>query len=177
MKLFRNEKGFSLLELLVAIGIVGLVGGGMTMTTATIVKITPQSNDHIIVLSQAQNAGYWITRDMFTAQAIDINPAMGEFMNLSLTVVGDDEGNTISYRLDDMPDMPGDIKRLMRISNSVNSMLVAEYIYYDPIGNPDVSTRILGYQDNKLSVRISTKSGEVTTINKFEATQRVAVTQ
>jgi hypothetical protein len=98
-------------------------------------------------------------------------------MNLSLTVVGDDEGNTISYRLDDMPDMPGDIKRLMRISNSVNSMLVAEYIYYDPIGNPDVSTRILGYQDNKLSVRISTKSGEVTTINKFEATQRVAVTQ
>ena len=172
MKLLRSEKGFSLLELLIVLGIISVIGSGMAVTTATIVKITPQSNDHVIALRQTQNAGYWITRDVQTAQTIDINPAGGEFLKLTLTVVGS-EDSIVTYHLEDMA---GGMKKLLRISQGL-PMLVAEYIYYDPAVSPDTSTKILDYQDYKLSFRMTAKSGDATVIKKYEAFQRVPVTQ
>lgn len=170
MKLLRSEKGFSLLEMLIVLGIMGAIGGAMAMTTATIVKITPQSNDQVIALRQVQNGGYWITRDVQTAQTVDINPATGEFLKLMLTVVGSDD-STVTYQLEDMA---GGMKKLVRTSQGV-PMLVAEYIYYDPVGNPDTSTNILDYQNNKLSLRITAKSGDTSVIRKYQATQRVPI--
>ncbi len=181
MKVLRNEKGFTLLELLIAMAIVGVIGSAMTMTTATIVKITPQSNDHIIVLNQAQNAGYWITRDVQTAQTVDPNPAAG-FLELTSSVFsgGAYVDATILYRLDAMPNMPGTIKRLMRVSNDV-TMMVAEYIYYDPVGNPDATTKILPpdpLHPDKVSFRITAKSGGVISEPmNYEATQRLPLIQ
>lgn len=172
MKLLRNEKGFSLLELLIVLGIMSVIGTGMAVTTATIVKITPQSNDHVIVLRQAQNAGYWITRDVQTAQSVDINPAGGEFLKLTLTVVGSAD-SLVTYQLEDMA---GGMKKLVRTSQGV-PMLVAEYIYYDPDVNPDTSTKILDYQNYKLSFRMTARSGDATVIKKYEASQRVPIMQ
>jgi len=174
MNLFRNEKGFSLLELLLVLGIMGAIGGAMTMTTATIVKITPESNEHIIALRQAQNAGYWITRDAQTAQTVTTDPGTG-FLELTSTVFsgGAYVDVTILYQLDTMPDMPATIKRLMRTSNGV-PMMVAEYIYYDPVGNPDATKVEYDSASKKLSFWVTAKAGNVALAQKkYEATQRV----
>ncbi len=172
MKLLKSERGFSLLELLIALGIISIIGGAMAMTTATIVRLTPQSNDQVIALRQAQNAGYWITRDVQAAQTVDINPATGEFLKLTFTVVGSDN-SIITYRLEDMA---GGKKKLVRISQGM-PMLVAEYIYYDPAANPDTSTRILEYENYKISFQITATTGDATVIKKYQASQRVPMAQ
>ncbi len=169
IRLLGNNKGFTLLELLIALGIMSAIGGGMVMSTMTIVKITPQSNDHIIALHQTHNAGYWITRDVQTAQAVNISPPYGEFVILTSVVTGSDD-SIITYELEDMA---GGLKKLMRVKDG-ESIMVAENVYYDPDADPDNSTKILNYQNNQLSFRICTKSGDVTVTNKYEATQRVA---
>ena len=170
MKLLRNERGFGLLEMLIVLGIMGLIGGAMAVTTATIVKITPRSNEQVVILRQAQNAGYWISRDVQMAQTVDINPATGEFLKLTFTVIESDD-ITVTYQLEDMD---GGMNKLVRTSQST-PMLVAEYIYYDPVGDPDNSTKILSYEGYTLSFQInaSSSSGDDTVVEKYEATQRV----
>jgi prepilin-type N-terminal cleavage/methylation domain-containing protein len=173
-KWLRSDKGFSLIEMLIVLGIMSTVGGAMVMTTTTITRIAPQNTNEVIALYQAQNAGYWITRDVQTAQTVDTAPITGELLKLTLTVVGSDDA-IITYQLQNTPD---GLKKLVRTCDSV-SMLVAEYIYYDPIGNPDTSTKILppdALYPDKVTFRITTKSNEATVIRKYEATQRVPTT-
>ena len=173
-KWLRSDKGFSLIEILIVLGIMSTVGGAMVITTATITRITPQSTNQIVALYQAQNAGYWITRDVQTAQTIDTAPITGELLKLTLTVVGSDD-TIITYQLQNTPD---GLKKLVRTCDGV-PMLVAEYVYYDPIGNPDTSTKVLppdALYPDKVTFRITTKSNEATVIRKYEPTQRVPTT-
>lgn len=162
------------MEMLIVLGIMGAIGGVMALTTATIVRITPQSNDQMIALRQVQNAGYWISRDVQMAQTIDSAPATGEFLKLTLKVVGDAD-ITVIYKLAGM----SSLKQLMRTSERegviISTMLVAEDIYYDPDGDPGNSTKIINedLQTPPLSIRITAKSGDAMVIKKYEATQRV----
>jgi prepilin-type N-terminal cleavage/methylation domain-containing protein len=177
MRLLRSEKGFTLIEMLIVLGIMGAIGGAMTVTTATIAKITPQNNDQVVILRQVQNAGYWITRDVQMAQAVNSNPASGI---LELTtkeyIAGSYVDSIVTYHLEDMD---GGLKKLMRTSED-STILVAEDIYYNPDGDLENSTKILDYdsQTHALSFRISAKSGDVLMFKReYTAIQRVPVTQ
>jgi prepilin-type N-terminal cleavage/methylation domain-containing protein len=170
-KWLRSERGFSLLELLIALGIMSVVGGSIAITTASITRVTPEITNETVALYQAQNAGYWITRDVQTAQIVDPSPISGELLILTL-IVEDAEDIVITYQLQNVPDGS---KKLVRTSNGV-SMLVAEHIYYDPVGHPDTSTKVLppdALYPDKVAFRITTKCNNVTVIKKYEATQRV----
>jgi prepilin-type N-terminal cleavage/methylation domain-containing protein len=171
-KWLRGELGFTLLELMIALGIMSIIGVTIAMTTATITKVTPKITSETVALYQAQNAGYWITRDVQTAQIVDPAPITGEFLILTLKVEGSDDVS-ITYQLQNAADGS---KKLMRIRDGI-SMLVAEHIYYDPVGDPDSSTIVLApdplYPD-KVAFRITTKCSDTTVIKKYEATQRVA---
>ena len=118
---------------------------------------------------EINTAGYWITRDVQTAQAVVIAPPYGEFLQLSSTVTGSDD-SVILYQFEDMA---GGLKKLMRAKDGV-SIMIAENVYFNPDTDPDHSTKILNYQNNQLSFRICTKAGNVVVTNKYEATQRVA---
>jgi prepilin-type N-terminal cleavage/methylation domain-containing protein len=177
MRLMRSEKGFSLLEMLVVLGIMAAIGSAMTVTTATIAKITPQSNEEVVILRQVQNAGYWITRDVQMAQAVDNNPASGI---LELTtkeyIDGSYVDSIVTYQLEDMD---GGLKKLMRASEE-STILIAENIYYNPDGDSENSTKILSYDSeaHTLSFRVSAKSGDVLMFKReYTAIQRVPVTQ
>ncbi len=85
MKLKRNQKGFTLIEVLVVVGILGAIMGVMAMTVVTIMIISPKSNDWVIALRQVQNAGYWISRDAQRAQNIDDDVTAPNFLILTWT--------------------------------------------------------------------------------------------
>jgi hypothetical protein len=146
----------------------------MAMTTATIVKITPLSNNQMIALRQVQNAGYWITRDVQTAQNVD-SPAPDEFLKLTSGeyVDGAYIPVMVTYKLEGI-DIIKKLTRTMEREGISTKILVAEYILYDPISNPGVTKVEYDPDTKKLSLWITAKSGDVTLgPKKYEATQRM----
>ena len=138
---------------------------------ASITRITPKITDETVALREAQNAGYWITRDVQTAQIVDPAPVTGELLVLTLKVEGSDD-IIITYQLQTAPD---GLKKLSRTRDGV-SMLIAEHIYYDPVGDPDTSTIVFPSDElypDKVEFRITAKCNDSIVIKKYEATQRV----
>jgi prepilin-type N-terminal cleavage/methylation domain-containing protein len=59
----RNQQGYSFIELAVSIAIIALVSTAAALAIFQIFKGTERNNQHLTVVRQVQNAGYWIGRD------------------------------------------------------------------------------------------------------------------
>ena len=138
MKLKTTERGFTLIELVVGLSIAAFVVGAASMTTITMMRLTPQNNDWAVALRQVQNAGYWISRDIQMSQG-DIVVGTGNPTLLTITQpVTPDITRTIVYQFEDMS---GGLKRLMR-NEQGQAGLIAEYIYFD-LDDPDSEIAML----------------------------------
>lgn len=107
-----EDRGLTLIELLVAMAIGTAIVGVMSMSIASIMKITPLNNDRVITLTQVQNAGYWISRDVLGASSVTLPPPEGIFIQLYQKESSDDEdprkveyvfvdGTTLRREIDD----------------------------------------------------------------------------
>ncbi len=65
-----GEKGFTYIELIVALAIIALIGSATATTTIQVLRLTVRNNEHMTAVRQVQNAGYWISRDAQMAQSI-----------------------------------------------------------------------------------------------------------
>ena len=178
MKLKGDQKGFTLVEMITVVAILGAIMGVMAMTIGIIPKVSGESNDQAIALRQVQNAGYWISRDAQRAQNIHTDVTAPDFLILTWTewdYSGEASStfHAVTYTLEDMP---GGVKKLMRRhqdhEGADEQILIAEYIYYDPGGDPDNSTKVIDYQTPTLTVRITATSGEVRVSREYEASRR-----
>ncbi len=86
----KNQRGFTLIELVIAIAITGLVTGGITMTIFQVFSGNTRTSNHMIAVRQVQNAGYWISHDGQMAQVISTedNPNTPETEVLTLNWAG-----------------------------------------------------------------------------------------
>jgi prepilin-type N-terminal cleavage/methylation domain-containing protein len=166
MKLKTTEKGFTLVELLVALSIAAFVTAAASMTIITMMRLTPKTNNWAIALRQVQDAGYWISRDVMMSDTV--TPGTGDTF-LTLTVPQPSTVSqpspppkTIVYQFQDMS---GGLKRLMRTDNT--TIMVAEYI-----STPDTTAT---YDDVTLilTLKVTATSGDTTVTRQYEATQRV----
>ena len=109
MKLTRtNQKGFTLIEIVIALGIFGLVIAAATGTIAQVFQ-SARSSDHMNALRQVQSAGYWVSKDGIQAQTIT---TQGYLLYVARTDYDDSELHEIVYSLQDMPS--GGLKQLQR---------------------------------------------------------------
>lgn len=69
--IIKRKGGFSLVELLVALAIMAVLGGGIATTIHQIFVINNQSNDSMLVIRQVQTLGQWLNRDIQMAQITD----------------------------------------------------------------------------------------------------------
>lgn len=159
MKMLSTEKGFTLVEVLVALSIVAFVSAGISQTIVTLMRLSPQSTNWAVALRQVQDAGYWISRDVMMSDTV--TPGTGDtFLTLTQPQISAPE-KTILYQFDPMS---GGLKRLMR-DDAGQETLIAEYISnatatYDP--------------DNcTLTFTIEATSDDVIVTRQYEATQRV----
>lgn len=67
-----NEKGFTLIEVLVATAITAMLGAGVAMTAGQIINSSQRNNDSAITVRHTQNIGYWVRQDALMAQSINI---------------------------------------------------------------------------------------------------------
>lgn len=171
----QGEKGFSLVELIIAVSIIALISGAAAIATFQVCKGTGHSNSYITAVHQAQNAGYWISRDAQMAQSMTTdNLTPPDFLVFSWTVW--DENNdpiyhTATYFFKDMSDEVGKLKRRHWSSDGVNEeTLVATHIYYatdDPANTSNIS-----YQDSILTVQLTTLSEKIMETREYRIHHR-----
>jgi len=171
----HGERGFTLIELLVAITIMVLVSGAAGAAIFQIFGGTKRNSDHLTVVRQVQNAGYWISRDAQMAQSVTTdNLTLPDFLILSRTewdAAGDPIYHSARYFFEDLTDGIGKLKRSHWSSAGANEQtLVAEYIYYDPDGVDDTSKA--SYQSPVLTVKLTALFEETLETREYKIKHR-----
>jgi len=70
----KNQRGFTIVELMLAIAVAGVITGGITMTIFQVFDGSARTSNHMTAVRQVQNAGYWISHDAQMAQSIEPDP-------------------------------------------------------------------------------------------------------
>jgi prepilin-type N-terminal cleavage/methylation domain-containing protein len=82
-----DQKGLTLVELIVAIAITALIGSAVAVASFQLVKVNARSTNHQFAVSMVQNGVNSISRDI--AQAQNINPM--NYNNIAITVNGSNQ--------------------------------------------------------------------------------------
>ena len=134
-----------------------MIALGAMMTTFQVIKVTAQSDSHMTVLQQVQNAGFWISRDTQMADNVTTDNLSGtNFLVLSWTEVDDIDNivyHSATYFFEELSGDIGILKRNYTSSTGANKeTLVAKYICYDP-ADP-VNTSNISYMSPSLNVKL-----------------------
>ncbi|MDY6892946.1 MAG: type II secretion system protein [Chloroflexota bacterium] len=119
MKLKTDQRGVTLLEVLMAAGIAAMLASVCAASIFLFLGVTEQSNEQFRALHDIQNAGYWLSLDGRRAQATDLIDGAAPVGDLILNWTEDDQMNTVTYSLSDT--------RLQRDHNG-NVTIVARHI-------------------------------------------------
>jgi len=124
-RLHKDQRGLTIIELLVVIILTGLITTAITTTFFQVFNMNIRTTNHMSALSQVQQAGKLVSEDILEAQTLDDSPAGGEFLILSWngTVL-----HEVTYTLED-----GELWRSESIDGGAPATTrVAEYIDSDP---------------------------------------------
>jgi prepilin-type N-terminal cleavage/methylation domain-containing protein len=150
LKTSRGQAGFTLIEMLAAVAITGLIGLGVSIATGQVLNQTAMNNDYTLASRNALNALYWISHDAVMAQSIDGAGGFPQTEDLSLYWIGwDNTEHSANYTLEN-----GVLKRIYSENGQVTTTIIATNI------NPDVSlTHCVSY-NGTLTVTITGSVGE-----------------
>jgi prepilin-type N-terminal cleavage/methylation domain-containing protein len=126
-----SEKGYTLIELLVAITIMAVASVAAGAGIFQMLRNTERNSNHVAAVLAVQSAGQRISYDAQTAQSITTDP---DFLVLSWIDGSTGDEYQVTYTLEDMPGSA--LKELQR-NQSVNgsadtTSLVAQHIDSDP---------------------------------------------
>ena len=172
----QGEKGFSTIELIVALFIIALIGSAAAATTFQVINGTARSNAHMTAVRQIQNAGYWISHDAQMAESVVTdNLTHPDFLVLTWTEQDYSEDDpiyhSVTYFFEDLSDGIGKLKRNHWSSAGANEYtLIAEYVYYDS-GDPDNTSKTT-YQKPVLTVQLTALFGDARECKEYRITRR-----
>ncbi|MBA7518069.1 hypothetical protein ES705_10135 [subsurface metagenome] len=120
----RGQKGFTLIEILVVVAILGVIAVPLAYTTITLLTNPARSNDENVVLQQVRNVGDWISRDVQMARIVTLDEP-GVFLRLDIPKNDKPEDDyTIKYLFNG-----NRLKREVRDSSTlISETLIADYI-------------------------------------------------
>jgi prepilin-type N-terminal cleavage/methylation domain-containing protein len=123
----KDQKGFTLIEVLVVTLITGIVSYGATMAISQVYGHNTRSAAHMTAIKQVENAARWIGRDAVMAQNVEPSGASG--FPLNLTWVGwDNTLYQVTYSIED-----DKLRRSYSADGGGPSQnVVAQYIDSDP---------------------------------------------
>jgi len=171
----KGEKGYTLIELIIAITIITMVSGAASIAIFQIMKGTERNNTHINAVRQVQTAGYWISRDARMAQSIDSeNLTSPDFLVFNWTEWDDlDEEiyHSATYSFEGLTDGIGTLKRTHWSSAGANEQtLIANHIYYAP-ADPDDTSKA-DYQAPVLTLQLTSLVEDAMEIREYRIKHR-----
>jgi prepilin-type N-terminal cleavage/methylation domain-containing protein len=118
-KMVSNQKGFTLVELLVVMVIASLIVGVISSIAVKLIVVSGENSDSATAFQQVQNAGLWVKRDTVMAQNVtldDPQTAVNEFITLYWTSWN---GNStrVAYTLENAT---GELRELKRYYFTLN---------------------------------------------------------
>ncbi|MFC1902323.1 type II secretion system protein J [Chloroflexota bacterium] len=73
----QSERGFTLWELSVVIALSAIITLGAGTTAVQMIRGSAESNALMAVSNQVNNVGYWVSRDILTAQSVNASDDSG----------------------------------------------------------------------------------------------------
>jgi len=138
------QKGFTLIELIIALAVASIIGIAATMTAHNVITIPAMSNDSNTAVNQVRSAVNWINRDVQGADPDTIIDSPGTPGFFSISLQEWDSGtlswseHTITYSLEDMTGTS--LKELWRdYDSNTSSSLIAQYIEPEAAGITECS--------------------------------------
>jgi prepilin-type N-terminal cleavage/methylation domain-containing protein len=129
LRLFHGSQcGFTILEMLVTLVLIGFISLGASMASAQVLKETTRNTDYVTASRQAMNAIFWISRDAQMAQTIlgdDVFPEAGALVFTWTT--WENQHEQVTYSLAD-----GELRRRYSNDGEPVETIVAECINPDP---------------------------------------------
>jgi len=126
-KLWKDQRGLTLIELIIVVAITGLITAGITMTIMQVFSMNTRASNHMTAVSQVQHAGKLVSQDILEAKTVDTE---SEFLKLTWTEVGEatNSTHTIIYAVED-----SELWRSESVTggNSTLTTRVAEFIVYE----------------------------------------------
>lgn len=123
----KDQRGISMIELLVGVAIFGLISSGVAYTVMQMLSVNASSNNHVTAIRQVQNVGYWASRDAQQAQTItdEDDPETTDITESLIVewVEWDGTTNKIVYVVDG-----NEVKRIVDINGSTEEYIIARFI-------------------------------------------------
>jgi len=137
----KNQKGFTLIELVIAAAITGLIVTSLGVAVQQTFTVTDSGNDRMLATHELQNAARWVSRDGQMASTAVI--ATDEEDKLVLTLPDD---SSITYTVEDtelLRTADGSQMTLARnissISFSIENRVITMTITSSPQGRANIS--------------------------------------
>lgn len=160
----QRQKGFTLIEIVVVLGIVGAVVASLALTITTLMMNAEQPGVQQILLQQVQNAGYQMPRDINMSNNVTLSGANGFPFTVNIPV---DQNQNNDYHIDYLLD--GDKLKRRQFDSSDNLTVETLLAQYVDTGNTVFTSPAAGLY--KLTIRVSLGEEAVTAF--YEARRRL----
>jgi prepilin-type N-terminal cleavage/methylation domain-containing protein len=67
----KNQRGFTIMELLMVIALTGIITAAITTTVFQVYNINTRTANHMVAVSQVQQAGKLVSQDVLQSQTVD----------------------------------------------------------------------------------------------------------
>ncbi len=171
----HGESGFTIIEIAVTVGIIGLIASGATSVIFHAFNDTRRTNDHMTTVRHLENAAYWMGRDARMADYLtSTNLTSPAILILKWTEWGygtDSIYHQVTYSVDNVSGNVGILNRRHENDQGLNQRaMVAQYIYYNT-ADPGNSTNIT-FQSPILNLRVATLFGATQERKEFQIYRR-----
>jgi prepilin-type N-terminal cleavage/methylation domain-containing protein len=148
---FRGQRGFTILELSVALFLMVVIGLGATMASGQVLHETSRNTEYTTASREVMNAIYWMSRD---AQMAQVTLGAGDFPDQGDLVftwtTWENQFDRVAYSVSG-----GQLKRSYSVDNGLpTETVVAEYI------NPDPDLTACASDNGVFSLKITATVGE-----------------
>ena len=128
-KLHKGQRGFTLIEMIVVLVLVGLISAGITAAIMQVLTINHRASNHMIAVRQVQQAGKEVSKDTLQAQGVNATGSQGFPLTLTWDEWGTNYTNLIVYDLVDTPGEGGELQRSYTINGTDPTVIrIAQYL-------------------------------------------------